>query len=68
MGLTIDTFWYDNRVVYNFLKYDTNMNHIQTSSTSLSNLKEFMVWTPTLVFLNTDGALATTRNRGGKHP
>ena len=61
LGITLDTFWFDNRVRYNFLKDDPIMNNIPT----LASSTEFVVWTPTLVFLNTDGALATTRNRAG---
>ena len=66
LGLTIDTFWYDSRLTFNFLKNDTNMNHIPTLPCWNPSSTEFIVWTPTLLFRNTDGALATTRNRGGK--
>ena len=59
LGITLDTFWYDNRLKYNFLKNDPIMNNIPT----LPSSTEFEVWTPTLVFINTNGALATTRNR-----
>ena len=61
LGLIIDTYWYDNRLMYNFLKDDKNMNHIPTLQTT----SEFIVWTPTLLFGNTNGALATSRHRVG---
>ena len=61
LGLIIDTYWYDNRLIYNFLKDDKYMNHIP----SLQATSEFIVWTPTLVFANTNGALATSRHRVG---
>lgn len=61
LGLIIDTYWYDNRLMYNFLKHDKNMNHIPTLQTT----SEFIVWTPTLLFGNTNGALATSRHRVG---
>ena len=59
LGITLDTFWFDNRVRFNFLKADPRMNNIPTVSSST----EFVVWTPTLVFRNTNGALATSRSR-----
>ena len=56
MGIFLDSFWYDNR-----LKNDPIMDNLPT----LPSSTEFVLWTPALVFLNTNLALATTRNTAG---
>ena len=64
-GFVLDTYWIDDRLTYNFLKKNEKMNNIpQVNSTK--NILEFEVWTPTLMFENTDGVLATTRIESDK--
>ena len=60
IGLVLDTYWFDDRVTYNFLKDHENLNNIPRIATSTTK-KEFKVWTPNFNFHSTEGALTTNR-------
>ena len=61
VGLVLDTFWFDNRVTYNFLKDQEKLNNIPRIEISTTRRKEFKVWTPNFIFHSTEGGLTTNR-------